>query len=52
MKDEKLTKKFVEHMLEKAEKKDEPEAYSSTNVDIDEIKKLVEQVKKKGTLRK
>jgi hypothetical protein len=52
MADKKDAKKFVENMLESANKKDEPKAYTSTDVDINEVEKLVEQVKKKGTLKK
>lgn len=52
MTDEKQAKKFVEQMLEKANKKDDASAYKSTDVDINEVEKLTEQIKKKGTLRK
>jgi hypothetical protein len=52
MEDKKLEKKFVEKMLESADKKDEIKPYNSTDVDIDEVKKLTEVIKKKGTLKK
>ena len=45
-------KKFVKQMLDNAEKKDDVKPYSSTDVDIDEVEKLTELIKKKGKLKK
>ena len=52
MTDKKAEKKFVEIMLDKAEKKEEAKPNVSTDVDIKEVERLTEELKKKGTLKK
>jgi hypothetical protein len=47
-----LKKKFVEHMLENAEKKDVPKPYVSTQMNVNDIEKLTEELRKKQIRKK